>query len=66
MPIDIEAAKLDPSKVFKSPRDVFNDKTISREDKIAILRSWAYDEREKAVKVKKKICCVLKLAESIS
>ena len=47
-PIDIEKAKLNPSSVFKRPADVLKT-TFSREEKIDILRRWAYDEREMAV-----------------
>ncbi|TAK75046.1 MAG: hypothetical protein EPO11_06055 [Gammaproteobacteria bacterium] len=46
---NVELAKLDPSSVFKRPKDVLNDKTLTREEKIDILRRWAYDERELAV-----------------
>lgn len=47
--VNVELAKLDPSSVFQKPQDVLNDKTLSRTDKIDILRRWAYDEREMAV-----------------
>jgi hypothetical protein len=46
---NLETAKLDPAKEFKRPRDVLRDNSLSREEKIDILRRWAYDEREKAV-----------------
>jgi hypothetical protein len=46
---DIELAKLDPSSVYKSPKDVLSDKTLSRDEKIEILKRWAYDERELSV-----------------
>lgn len=46
---DIEAAKLDPAHYYKSPREVIGDESLSRKDKIDILRRWAYDEREIAV-----------------
>jgi hypothetical protein len=47
--IDIERAKLDPAHEFKRPKDVLENDSISRTDKIDILRRWAYDEREIAV-----------------
>lgn len=43
---DIKQAKLDPSSVYKNPSDVVNDNTISRDEKIEILRVWEYDARE--------------------
>lgn len=49
MVINLDAAKLDPSSVFKRPADVVREVSISRADKIEILRRWAYDEREMAV-----------------
>lgn len=47
--VDIDAAKINPSSVFKRPSDVLKEKSLSRELKIDILRRWAYDEREIAV-----------------
>lgn len=47
--VDIEMAKLDPTSVFKNPRDVLKDPSLTREQKIDILRRWAYDEREMSV-----------------
>lgn len=47
--INLQHAKMDPSSEFESPRDVLNERSLSREDKIDILRRWAYDERELAV-----------------
>lgn len=38
-----------PASVFKKPQDIIADKTVSHADKIAILKQWAYDEREKSV-----------------
>ncbi|EKD91588.1 MAG: putative cytosolic protein [uncultured bacterium] len=46
---NIEKAKLDPSSIYRRPADVLKDNTLSRQDKIDVLRSWAYDEREKEV-----------------
>lgn len=47
--VNLENAKLNPGKVFHRPIDVIKDTSLSREQKIDILRRWAYDEREKAV-----------------
>lgn len=49
MYVNLEQAKIDPSSVFKRPHDVVEDQTLSRADKIDILRRWGYDEREIAV-----------------
>lgn len=43
---DVNKAKLDPSSVYQTPSEVVDDTTISREDKIEILRVWEYDARE--------------------
>lgn len=47
--VNIELAKLNPSSVFQSPKDVLNEHSLSRDQKIDILRRWAYDEREMSV-----------------
>lgn len=44
--IDIEQAKLDPTSVFTHPHEVLLNDSLSREQKIDILRRWAYDARE--------------------
>jgi hypothetical protein len=46
---DINIAKLDPTIIYARPIDVLKDDTLSKSDKIDILRRWAYDEREMAV-----------------
>lgn len=46
---DIEKAKLDPASCYQSPRQVLNDRQLSDEEKIDILKRWAYEERELAV-----------------
>lgn len=46
--MDIEHAKLDPASEFKNPAEVL-EANISREEKIDILKRWAYDAREMAV-----------------
>ncbi len=36
----------DPSSNYQFPQDVLLDERLSREQKIAILKQWAFDERE--------------------
>jgi hypothetical protein len=43
--MNIEKALLDPSAVFGEPEAVISDATLSREQKIEILRRWEYDSR---------------------
>ena len=43
---DIEKAMLDPTAVFHAPEDVLRRADWSRQQKIDILRRWAYDARE--------------------
>ena len=47
--VNLEKAKLDPASEFKSPQALVEDETLSREQKIDILRRWSYDAREIAV-----------------
>ena len=47
--MDIEKAMFDPASVFACPDDVFSEKTLTREQKIRILRCWEYDARELGV-----------------
>ena len=42
----IEKAMLNPDSVFATPDDMFAEKSLTREQKIKILRSWEYDARE--------------------
>jgi hypothetical protein len=44
--IDIQKALLDPTSVFAHPQDVVNHAQLSRDQKIEILRRWAYDAKE--------------------
>jgi hypothetical protein len=44
--IDLEKAILDPAAVFERPEDVVDMAAFTRAEKIAILKSWAYDARE--------------------
>ena len=46
---NVDLAKVDPGKVYKRPHDVVVDATLSRAQKIDILRRWEYDQREIAV-----------------
>jgi hypothetical protein len=47
--INLDQAKIDPTSVFHRPKDVLKEKTLSREQKIDILKRWEYDERGLAV-----------------
>ena len=42
----LKKALLDPSSVYKSPDRVIKDKSLSRKQKIEILRRWEYDAIE--------------------
>lgn len=43
---EFEKIMSDPSAGYKGPEDVVVDERLSREQKIAVLNQWAYDERE--------------------
>lgn len=43
---NVEKAMLDPISVFRSPTEVIDENTLTREQKIKILRRWEYDARE--------------------
>lgn len=47
--MDIEKAMFDPAGVFTCPDDVFGEPSLTREQKVKILRRWEYDARELAV-----------------
>ena len=47
--MDIEKVQFGPGSVYASPNDVFEDSSLTREQKIKILRRWEYDARELAV-----------------
>ncbi len=47
--IDFEAALRDPAAHFSDPESVTSAPGLDKEQKIAILRQWAYDENEIAV-----------------
>ena len=44
--IDVTKAMLDPTKVFKEPKDVVASNELTRNQKIEILRRWEYDARQ--------------------
>ena len=41
-----ELARFDPGAVFAAPEDVRDDARLTTEEKIDILRRWAYDDAE--------------------
>ena len=43
--MDLEKAKVNPAAGFKSPQEVVSSQTLSREQKIEILRRWEQDAR---------------------
>jgi len=47
--IDIEKARLDPGSVFSNPEELKAHPGLTNEQKIEILRRWAYDASELAV-----------------
>ena len=44
--IDVTKAMLDPTMVFKEPRDVVASNELSRDQTIEILRRWEYVARQ--------------------
>jgi len=44
--MNIDKALLDPTNVFARPADVSAEPTLTRDEKIRILRRWEYDARE--------------------
>jgi hypothetical protein len=47
--IDLAKAKIDPGSVFESPEELREHPGLTKEQKIEILRRWAYDASELAV-----------------
>ena len=43
---DLEKAILDPPSVFERPEDIVDAPAFTKAEKIAILKSWAYDATE--------------------
>lgn len=54
---DINIAKHNPASIFTHPAEIIDDNSLSRADKIDILRRWAYDEREMAVAEEENMRC---------
>jgi hypothetical protein len=46
---DLEKALVDPASVFSTPAAVLDERSLTREQKIEILRRWEYDAREMQV-----------------
>ncbi len=44
--MNIEKAMLDPASEFACPDEVFDEQSLTRDQKIKILRRWEYDARE--------------------
>ncbi len=44
--IDVTKAMLDPTMVFKEPKDVVASSELSRNQKIEILHRWKYDAQQ--------------------
>jgi len=44
--MNYEKALLDPVSTYANPADVCKEQTLTREQKIQILRRWEYDARE--------------------
>lgn len=47
--MDIDKVQFGPGSVFASPEDIIEETSLTREQKIKILRRWEYDARELAV-----------------
>lgn len=47
--IDFDQALLDPASVFAEPAEVVTCDSLTREQKIEVLRHWEYDAREMSV-----------------
>jgi len=54
--MDIRQALLDPTQVFNHPADVLREQTLTREEKIKILRRWEYDARDLEVADEENMC----------
>ena len=44
--IDVTMAMLDPTMVFKEPKDVVASNELTRNQKLEILRRWKYDAQQ--------------------
>ena len=47
--VDLDKAMLDPESVFVTPEEVRDHAALTKEQKIEILRRWAYEASELAV-----------------
>ncbi len=47
--VDLKRAMQSPSEMFSSPEEIRDDASLTLDQKIALLRSWAYDENEMSV-----------------
>jgi hypothetical protein len=46
MSVDLAKARLDPGAVFASPETLRDHPDLDRDQKVELLRRWAYDARE--------------------
>ena len=46
---DFNKAMRDPKHCFQKPANIVKDTTLSKEQKIKILKQWEYDAREESV-----------------
>jgi hypothetical protein len=44
--IDVKKSMLDPTMVFKDPKEVVANAELTRDQKIEILRRWEYDAHQ--------------------
>ncbi len=44
--MNIKQVMLDPTSIFACPSDVCDEQSLTRDQKIKILRCWEYDARE--------------------
>jgi len=55
--VDIKEALHRPVTVFSTPKEVLDHPELTKEQKIEILRSWAYDVIESAVAKEEGMVC---------
>lgn len=48
-PISFERAVCDPAAVFASPQEVLDAPTLTKPEKVEVLKRWAYDADQLAV-----------------
>lgn len=44
--VEVDRILADPSSSYAAPEDVLLDERLSREQKVSILKLWAFDARE--------------------